>query len=42
MTEATEPARIFAFTDHLPLTPYHCLFAFTPSHALRASLNSLF
>jgi hypothetical protein len=42
MSEATEPARIFAFTDPLPLTPYHCLFAFTTSHALSASLTCIF
>jgi hypothetical protein len=29
MTDATATSRTFAFTDHLPLTPYHCLFAFT-------------
>ena len=42
MTEANKTTRFFAFTDTLPLTPYHCLFAFYTSHALSACLNSIF
>jgi len=42
MNEATATRRIFAFTDHLPRTPYHCLFAFTTSHALSACLTYIF
>ena len=42
MNDATELARIFAFTDHLPRTLYHCLFAFTTSRALSASLTCIF
>jgi hypothetical protein len=42
MTGATATSRTFAFTDHLPLTPYHCLFAFTTSLALSASLTDIF
>jgi hypothetical protein len=41
MTDATATNRTFAFTDHLPLTTYHCLFAFDTSHALSASLTSI-
>ena len=42
MSVATELARIFAFTDHLPRTPYHCLFVFNTSRALSASLTRIF
>jgi hypothetical protein len=42
MTEANKTPWVFAFTDHFPLTPYHCLFAFYTSRALSASLTSIF
>jgi hypothetical protein len=42
MTDATATSRTFAFTDHLPLTPYHCLFAFRTFRALSACLTGIF
>jgi hypothetical protein len=42
MIAATATNRTFAFTDHLPLTTYHCLFAFTTSHALSVCLTFIF
>jgi hypothetical protein len=41
MIAATATSRTFAFTDHLPLAPYHCVFAFTISHALSARLTTI-
>jgi hypothetical protein len=42
MSEANKTTRFFAFTGNLPLTSYHCLFAFYTSRALSASLTGVF
>jgi hypothetical protein len=42
MSEADATSRVFAFTDHVPLTPYRCLFAFYTPLALSESLTCMF